>query len=166
MSDVVLLNADCVFLRIVDWQRAITLIVKGKVEVMQYADRVVSAVDKSFRVPKIMRLVKMVESIYKHKVPFNKRVVLLRDGYQCSYCGIKSMNLTVDHIIPKSRGGKDTYENTVAACKPCNRIKDDRLLHETSFRLTKTPYAPTVIGLIRLKLKKMGLVESEIVKFW
>jgi 5-methylcytosine-specific restriction endonuclease McrA len=76
------------------------------------------------------------------RVPLNRRNVLRRDRYTCQYCGRQGGDLTVDHVLPKSRGGKSTWENLVAACRACNLKKGDRTPEEAGMRLLKPPRPP------------------------
>jgi 5-methylcytosine-specific restriction endonuclease McrA len=161
MSQTVLLNADYSFLNVINWQRAIKLIVRNKVEVVEeYADKVISNAEKTvqFLMPKVLRLVNLVRSVYKNKVKFSKRNVLVRDGYACIYCGSQS-NLTLDHVIPRSKGGKSNFENCVTCCRDCNFKKGNRTPKEAHMRLLKRPYRPTVIDFLIKKMKKTGLEE-------
>ena len=93
--------------------------------------------------------------IYKNKVPFSKRNVMVRDDYKCVYCS-SSKELTIDHIIPASKGGKTSFENCTTACKSCNNLKGNRTPSEANMFMTKQAYAPTISEFLRLKMKKMG----------
>jgi len=143
----------------VSWQKAITLLVKGKTEVLRYTEKTVSNFEKTviFKIPAVMRLMKIIRVIYRNRVPFNKRNVIVRDEFECAYCGIKSKSLTVDHVIPLSKGGKSNFENCVAACKNCNAKKGNKLPSEIHMYIQKRPYQPTIAEFLRLKLKKLGL---------
>jgi len=159
MDSCIILNSDYTFLNIVSWQKAITLLVKGKTEVLRYTEKTVSNFEKTviFKIPAVMRLMKIIRVIYRNRVPFNKRNVIVRDEFECAYCGIKSKSLTVDHIIPLSKGGKSNFENCVAACKNCNAKKGNKLPSEIHMYIQKRPYQPTIAEFLRLKLKKLGL---------
>lgn len=80
----------------------------------------------------------------RHRVPFSRVNLLKRDGHTCQYCGQKDKGsqLTIDHIVPRSRGGTTSWQNCVTACSPCNRRKGDRLLHELGYKLRKQPTMP------------------------
>jgi len=159
MDSCIILNSDYTFLNIVSWRKAITLLVKGKTEVLRYTEKTVSNFEKTviFKIPAVMRLMKIIRVIYRNRVPFNKRNVIVRDEFECAYCGIKSKSLTVDHIIPLSRGGKSNFENCMAACKNCNAKKGNKLPSEIHMYIQKRPYQPTIAEFLRLKLKKLGL---------
>jgi 5-methylcytosine-specific restriction endonuclease McrA len=80
----------------------------------------------------------------------SRRVLFARDGWQCVYCGSGGNRLTLDHVVPRSRGGTSVWENVVTSCAPCNHRKGDRLLEETSMTLRHTPRPPTPVLFIRL----------------
>ena len=158
MTHCVLLNADYTFLNVVDWKRAVCLMAKGKVEVIKDSPQTVkSSGGTRLIIPAVMRLIKLIRTIYRTGVAFCKKNVLIRDGFRCAYCGSAKFRLTIDHIIPKSRGGKSNFENCVAACKPCNTKKGNRLPSQMSMYLKVKPRQPTVSEFLRLKLYKLGI---------
>ena len=158
VAQCVLLNADYTFLNVVDWKRALCLLAKGKVEVIRdSAQTVKSSGGAIFKIPAVMRLIKLIRTIYRTGVAFCKKNVLIRDGFKCAYCGSTKFRLTIDHIIPKSKGGKSTFENCVAACKPCNTRKGDQLPSRINMFLKVQPRQPTVSEFLRLKLEKLGI---------
>lgn len=157
MNRCIVLNGDYTFLNTVGWKRAICLMVKGKIEALKYTDKVVRNVDGTeIRIPLVVRLIKVIRLIYKNRVPFTKKNVFIRDGFKCQYCG-STNELTIDHITPASRGGKNTFENCVAACKPCNNKKNNRTPSEAHMYLYKPPYAPTISEFFRIKMKALGM---------
>lgn len=162
MESVILLNSDYSFLNVISWKRAVRLVVKGKVEVIKATDKIISNAEKTFQmlIPKVLRLVKLVRSIYKTRVPFSKRNILVRDEFTCLYCGRKDQRLTIDHIIPKSRGGKTTFENCVASCKPCNNKKNNRTPREAGMFLKRQPTQPTIMEFFLIKMKKLGVYKT------
>jgi 5-methylcytosine-specific restriction endonuclease McrA len=158
MTHCVLLNADYTFLNVVHWKRAVCLQAKGKVEVIKNSAKIVkSSGGAEFKIPAVMRLIKLIRTIYRTGVAFCKKNVLIRDGFRCAYCGSQKFRLTIDHIIPKSKGGKSDFDNCVAACKPCNTKKGDRLPSQVSMYLKSRPHQPTVSEFLRLKLQKLGI---------
>ena len=161
MTHCVLLNADYSFLNLINWKRAMCLIAKDKVKILSYSDAIVrSGQGYSLQIPSVMRLVKLVKTLYKIKTPFNKKNVITRDGSQCAYCGKKKQSLTIDHIIPRSRGGDTSFENCVASCKSCNYKKGNRTPKEAGMKLYARPYHPTISEFLRLKAKRFGVIES------
>ncbi len=91
--------------------------------------------------PSVIRLARYIKIPFK-KIELSRRNILKRDGYRCQYCGVKSHELTIDHIIPKSRGGNDSWDNLVSACKECNNKKADRTPEEAGISLFKKPRRP------------------------
>lgn len=162
MEDVILLNSDFGFLNTISWKKAMRLIEKGKVEIIKKSKKVIRSIENNWErvVPKVLRLIKLVRSVYKTKVPFSKKNVFIRDGFTCMYCGRKDQRLTIDHIIPKSKGGKLTFENCVASCKPCNNKKNNRLPSEAKMFLIKRPFCPTIMEFFIIKMKRLGVYKT------
>jgi 5-methylcytosine-specific restriction endonuclease McrA len=116
-----------------DVKRAIVLILLEKAEAIEVREgQSVRGVSRNFICPSIIRLKNNDRSIIK--VPLNRKNILKRDGFKCVYCGGTS-DLTIDHIVPKCRGGKSSWENLVSACTKCNNKKDDKLPHEIGMSL-------------------------------
>ncbi len=159
MERIILLNSDFTFLNTISWRKAVCLVVKEKVEIVKESHRKVASVDRAFEmfVPSILRLVRLVKTVYTRKAAFTPRNLLLRDGHTCQYCGDKTGPLTIEHIIPRSRGGKTSFENCVIACRRCNGKKGNRTPREAGMRLRSTPYQPMIIELISKRIQRMGL---------
>lgn len=158
MNQCILLNADYTFLNVVSWKRAMCLIAKGKVHVVKHSERLIRTAEGiAIKVPSVMRLIKLIRTLYINKVPFSKKNVLVRDGFKCAYCGNGKERLTIDHIIPKSKGGRATFENCVSSCKSCNNKKGDRTPTEAQMFLKVKAYQPTISEFLRLKIKKLGI---------
>jgi len=154
----VVLNADYTYLNTVPWQRAIKLLVKEKAEVLKEDDRQINNCDKScqFRVPLVMKLVQMVKTVYRNKVPYSRKNVFIRDNHTCQYCGTHD-RLSIDHVVPSSKGGKTNFENCVACCVTCNLAKGNKTLPEAHMRLKKHPHEPTIIEFLTYKMKHTGV---------
>jgi len=156
---VTILNGDYSYLNTVSWQKAIKLMIKGKVTVLKYTEMVVNTAEKMvMKIPAVMRLIKIIRTIYRTKVPFSKKNVMVRDGFTCQYCGALK-ELTIDHVTPVSRGGKSKFENCVTACKGCNNKKSDKLPSEIRMYLKKQPTAPTIAEFTRTKAIKAGIYD-------
>jgi 5-methylcytosine-specific restriction endonuclease McrA len=110
--------------------------------------RTIRSVSQSFPFPSVIRLRRYIHVPVK-KVELSRKNILRRDGNRCQYCGTTKPPLTVDHVIPKSRGGTDTWENLVCACTKCNIRKGNRTPEEASMKLAKTPRRPTHVTFIR-----------------
>lgn len=146
MEQTLVLNASYEPLKIVDWQRAITLWCRGKVEILAEHDREVRAVSFTFKLPSVIRLLRFVQVRGRDGVvPFTRANIYARDGYSCLYCGetFADRDLTFDHVIPQAQGGHKGWENIVTCCVPCNRRKDARTPEEAGMPLLRAPRRPT-----------------------
>ena len=158
MTHCILLNADYSFLNLVDWKKAMCLLANEKVQVLTYSQRIIrTAEGLLLRVPAVMRLIKLIRSLYRSRVPFSKANILVRDGQKCAYCGSTRGKLTLDHIIPKSRGGASTFENCVASCRPCNNYKGCRTPREAGMALQVSAYQPTIAEFLQMKVRNLGI---------
>ncbi|MEW6139327.1 MAG: HNH endonuclease [Thermodesulfobacteriota bacterium] len=167
-ESVIVLNAGYEFIGLVSWQRAMTLLLTGKVEVIKESSRMVRTVSRTFRVPAVIRLIKFIRQIYRREVPFSRRNVLIRDGFVCQYCGREhtSGDLTIDHIIPKVQGGTNAWTNVVACCRACNMKKGGLTPRQAGMRLVRKPFKPTIMEFINLYLKRrFGLDLSELLQY-
>lgn len=139
LSNVLVLNASYEPLNITSWRRAIILLLKGKAEQVEHNGKMVAT---DFPLPSVIRLRTYVKIPYKEINP-SRWNVMHRDNYTCQYCGSRSRELTIDHVMPRSRGGGDTWENVVAACVTCNVKKGDRTPREASMHLACQPRRPS-----------------------
>jgi 5-methylcytosine-specific restriction endonuclease McrA len=142
---VLLLNASYEPLCVLPLKRAMVLVLQEKADVLVEDDEepVRSAYEEFFR-PKVIRLRYMVKIPYRAKVALNKKNLYSRDKGVCQYCS-KHIGITagtIDHVIPRSRGGLNVWENVALACGPCNYSKGDRLLSELGWKLIKQPHVP------------------------
>jgi 5-methylcytosine-specific restriction endonuclease McrA len=139
--------------RIVNWQKAITMLVIGKVEVVETYDEVIRSVSLSLQMPAVVRLVRGVKR-HDTKVRFSRINVLTRDDFRCQYCGesMQARDLTFDHVVPRSQGGKTSWTNIVTACRPCNGKKGNRTPEQARMKLLSRPVRPKALplGLERL----------------
>lgn len=164
MGPVVVLNADFTFLSITSWQNAICLLYEGKAEPVEESDRIVRNFNGNHEmfVPMMIRVIKYIRKRFKSKVPYSKKNVFMRDDQTCQFCGVHIKNIndcTIDHVKPKSKGGKSTFENCVTACKKCNHRKADRLCSEAKMFLKKEPVRPTIGEYIQYWTKKYRIRE-------
>ena len=117
------------------------LILTGKASVLENGRGVIRTVSRTYERPSVIRLVYMVRRP-RPRVRLCKREILRRDDHRCQYCGRESSRLTIDHIVPRHRGGPYDWENLVAACPDCNRLKGGRTPEETSLSLLREPSEP------------------------
>jgi 5-methylcytosine-specific restriction endonuclease McrA len=153
MSHVLVLNATYEPLNIVSIRRAVLLLLKEKAEIVEAAEAWLRSEQLSLPVPLVIRLVCYVRLPHRFSLPVSRRTVLARDGYTCQYCGGQPGKacLTLDHVVPRSRGGETRWENVVAACGPCNRRKGDRLPEEAVMPLRRLARRPRYLALTILE---------------
>lgn len=168
MQSVIVLNATYEFLGLISWERAMTMLVAGKVEVVKQSDRIVRTVSRTFRVPAVVRLIKFIRQIYRREVPFSRKNILVRDEFVCQYCGreFSSGDLTIDHVIPKVQGGANDWTNVVGCCRSCNMKKGGQTPRQAGMRLERKPFKPTIMEFIALYLRRRyGMELSELLDF-
>jgi 5-methylcytosine-specific restriction endonuclease McrA len=167
MEAVIVLNTGYEFLGLVSWQRAMVMLFRGKVEVVKQSDQIVRTVSRTYRIPRIIRLIKFIRQIYRREVPFSRKNILTRDGFVCQYCGkeFNANELTIDHVIPKVQGGAHNWNNVVACCRFCNMHKGGRTPRQAGMQLVRKPFKPTIMEFINLYLeKKFGIGLSELLE--
>ncbi len=139
MSQVLVLNASYEPLNITTWQRATVLTIKGKAETLEEDSN--HNIRKDIKLPTVIRLRYFIQVPYR-ELTLNRKNLIQRDNYSCQYCGYKGEKLTIDHIIPKSRGGEDKWENVTTACISCNIEKGNRTPKEANMKLKNIPHKP------------------------
>lgn len=138
MSKVLVLNASYEPLNITSWRRAVVLLIKGKAEQVEHNGKYVY---ETLPLPTVIRLRHYVRVPYK-EIPLTRRNILHRDSHSCQYCGYSGDDLTLDHVLPRSRGGIDSWENIVTACVRCNVKKGNRTPKEANMLLMQPPHKP------------------------
>ncbi len=145
---VLILNANFEPLHVCDTKRALALVLGGKAEIILNGRGVVRSSSNEFEVPSVVRLSSMIKRP-RPRISLSKREILRRDDYTCQYCGRKMRYLTIDHVIPRWRGGPHTWVNLVAACTACNRRKGGKLVHAAGMELAREPFEPRPTALYR-----------------
>ena len=140
-QQVLVLNASYEPINVCSVQRAIVLVLKEKAEVLERSARRLRAATASFPWPNVIRLLSFVRVPRHEARKITRRAVFARDDYLCQYCGSGS-KLTVDHVVPRSRGGRSSWDNVVTSCAPCNSRKGDQLPAEVGMLPRTTPRAP------------------------
>ena len=140
MSRALVLNATYEPLCVVPSRRALMLVLAEKAETIETTGRILRSERDEFAEPSVVRLGRFVRVPYPRRRALNRRAVFLRDDHTCQYCGGPAES--IDHVVPRSRGGEHCWENVVAACTRCNSSKRDRFLHETNMRLPQAPRTP------------------------
>lgn len=141
MGPALVLNATFEPLAVVPTRRAILLVLADKADIVEAGDDEWRSAATSIRVPVVVKLRRYVRVPYQARAPLTNRAVLARDNHRCVYCSKKAS--TVDHVHPRSKGGRHVWENVVAACQRCNSVKDNKTLAQLGWGLTFKPFAPT-----------------------
>lgn len=139
-----LLNNTYEPLQVVGWQRGITLLWQGKVEVLEEHEEEIHSISFSMKIPSVLRMLLPVRIKRRAPVKFTRLNIFTRDGFKCQYCGEKfeSEELTFDHVVPVAQGGKKTWENIATACVDCNSHKEGRTPEQAKMKLLKKPKQP------------------------
>ena len=138
---VLVLNQNYEPLNVCNVRRAIVLVFDGKAEVLEHHPTAVKTPSRVFPSPSVIRMVYLIHRP-RPRVKLTRREVFIRDGYTCQYCGRQAGDLTIDHVVPKSKGGTHAWDNLVSACKPCNHRKGGKSLGEARMTLRKAPIEP------------------------
>ena len=155
MEQTLVLNATYEPLRIISWQKAMTLLFQGKVEVIAVYDREIRGVTVRVKLPSVLRLLRHVRMKRPFAdVPFSRANVYARDGQRCQYCArrLAPSQLSFDHVVPVARGGHKGWDNIVTCCIPCNRRKGDHTPEEVGFHLVRKPRRPDALPSLTLSL--------------
>jgi 5-methylcytosine-specific restriction endonuclease McrA len=143
LSRTLLLNSTYEPLKVIPWQRAVTLLWLGKVEIVRSYERDVRSVTFKIRMPAVVRLLRFVRR-KQPQVSFSRKNLFARDQNSCQYCGKAHdlPDLTYDHVVPRSQGGRTEWTNIVTCCVDCNRRKGGRTPEQAGMRLKHTPKRP------------------------
>ena len=155
MEKVLVLNADYTPLNVTTLRQGFKLVIKGKAEILKEQETPIITEHRSYVRPLIIRLFQYVR-FRMRGIRVNRHRIYKRDGHQCVYCGSNRF-LTIDHVIPKSRGGSNDWTNLVTCCNKCNVYKSDRTPEEANMTLKKKPYTPSIFS---------DVIYSSIEKIW
>lgn len=150
---VLVLNQSYEPISVCNAKKAIILLYLGKAELVEHLDDAVKSVSTSFPFPSVVRLHMY---IYRPHMPviLNRKNIIRRDNATCQYCGKKHLPMTVDHIVPKQFGGKDTWENLVCACMRCNSRKGNQTPEQAEMPLLKKPQRPSQLFYLQFHIEK------------
>jgi len=140
MNQVLVLNSDFTPLNVTSLQKSVKLVLKGKAEVLKENIEKILTTSGEFVRPLIIRLLNYVKFRTK-PIKISRHRIYARDNHQCVYCGSKK-SLTIDHVIPRSKGGLNTWTNMVTSCFSCNVKKGDKSLEQSKMKLNLQPYEP------------------------
>lgn len=147
-ASVLVLNKDYQPLSVCSVHRSVKLLFMDKAEMLHdYPDRKIRTVTDEFSYPSVIRLRRYINIPY-NRIVLSRHNVMKRDNNRCQYCR-RSKNLTIDHVLPRSRGGKDTWENLVTACDDCNVRKGNRTPEEAGMDLNRKPFRPIHITFLQ-----------------
>jgi 5-methylcytosine-specific restriction endonuclease McrA len=153
---VLVLNMDYSPINVTSLKKGFKLVFKGKAEVISHDENNPIDTDrKTYKRPSVIRLLRYIYIPFK-KVQLTRTNIYRRDDHKCVYCGSKN-NLTLDHVLPKSRGGKNTWENLVTCCASCNVYKGDRIPEEMNMKMSHKPFKPTYLYFV----EKIQMVNSD-----
>jgi 5-methylcytosine-specific restriction endonuclease McrA len=160
MSKVVVLNTDMTVFGTTTWENAICMIERERAESVVDSKILIHTRRKIYK-PLVIRILNTVRFLWKKAVPWSKPNVHTRDNYTCQYCVIplSKKEVTIDHVIPRGRGGKNSWANTVCSCFSCNNKKGNKTPSEANMFLKKQPVRPTIMEFILAKVRQEG-VES------
>ena len=150
MQQVLVLNASYEPLNVCSVRRAHVLVWKGKAEILESLPKGLRSATDTYVWPHVIRLVQYVRVPRAIQRKISRRALFARDGWRCAYCGTSSGRLTLDHVVPRSKGGESIWENVVTACAPCNLRKGDRLLEDSGLHLQRPPRPPAPVLFIHL----------------
>ncbi len=157
MQRTLLIDKNYMVLSIITWKKAVKLLAKGKVEPIKTKKRIViNKGPNAFSFSSILRLVIEIPwRAHQSRMKFSRRNLMIRDQHLCQYCGTKlGKSATIDHVVPKSRGGITSYLNCVASCKPCNSNKRDLTPEQAGMTLKYKPKKPSFLSLYRSYLNE------------
>jgi 5-methylcytosine-specific restriction endonuclease McrA len=140
-ANVLVLNLDYQPLNVCNVRRAVVLLAKQKATVLEHNGHLVTSARLIQHSPSVIKLAYHIKRP-RPVVKMTRKEVLQRDDHTCQYCGKRAHDLTLDHVIPRHRGGQHTWENVVAACKGCNHRKGGRTLNESHMTLRRSPFRP------------------------
>jgi 5-methylcytosine-specific restriction endonuclease McrA len=135
------LNQNYEPLNVCNVRRALVLVIGGKAEVLEARPDSLSSASASYVAPSVIRLVYLIRRP-RPRVKLTRREIFIRDNYTCQYCQRQMSDLTIDHVIPRSRGGLHVWDNVVSACKSCNHRKGGKSIAEARMALHKDPHEP------------------------
>lgn len=161
MDNVNVLKLDSAFkpVEVISWQEAVILTWLNKAWAAEYTDKWVRSAKEAFQIPSVIVLFRYIDEKF-FSLPCTRKNILTRDDHQCQYCGnhFRESDLTIDHVIPRSKGGKNEWNNVAAACRTCNQRKSNYLLENSPVSLIRKPKKPSYRSLIK---KRIGDANSK-----
>lgn len=164
MDNLTVLKLDSAFkpIEIIPWEEAFLLTWLNKAWAAEYSDKWVHSAKKAFQIPSVIVLFKYIDEKF-FTLPCTRKNILIRDENRCQYCAkrFREAHLTVDHVIPKSKGGTSSWNNVVAACKACNQKKRDYWVENAPVSLIRLPKKPSYRSIIKKRIENANLKWKE-----
>ena len=164
MDNITVLKLDSSFkpIEIITWEEAIVLTWLKKAWAAEYTDKWVHSAKETFQIPSVIVLFRYIDEKF-FTLPCTRKNILIRDENRCQYCTnqFREHDLTIDHVIPRSKGGNTAWGNVVAACKPCNQRKKDYLIENCSLNLLREPKKPSYRSIIKKRIGNANLKWKE-----
>lgn len=164
MDNISVLKLDSAFkpIEVISWEEAFLLTWLKKAWAVEYSDKWVHSATKAFQIPSVIVLFQYIDEKF-FTLPCTRKNILIRDENRCQYCAksFREADLTIDHVIPKSKGGDSRWTNVVAACKPCNQKKRDYLIEEAPVSLIKRPRKPSYRSIILKRFQDTNIQWKE-----
>ena len=161
MHNVSVLKLDSSFkpVEVISWQEAVVLTWLNKAWAVEYTDKWVRSAKEAFQIPSVIVLFRYIDEKF-FSLPCTRKNILTRDDHQCQYCGnyFRESDLTIDHVIPRSKGGKNEWDNVATACRACNQRKSNYLLENSPVSIIRKPKKPSYRSLIK---KRIGDANSK-----
>jgi len=157
MKNCLVLNASYEPINVINANRGVVLILEGKAESVLDTDRICAGGEEVLMFPSVIRLTYMADVPRLRQVPLSRRALFQRDNFTCQYCGERPSKLEVEHVVPRSQGGKNVWNNVTTACRSCNARKRDRTPEEAGMKLLSKPFAPSRVAMIASR----GFIEWE-----
>lgn len=163
-AQVLVLNQNYEPLNICNVKRALVMVFTGKAEIIEQNGLILHTIDADYRAPSVIRLAVLIKRP-RPQVKLTRREIFIRDSYTCQYCGVRTRDLTIDHVMPKSRNGPHTWENLVSACKTCNHRKGGRTAQEARMALLREPVRPRAGAYYTIQRKLTSSMHEEWAQF-
>ncbi len=164
------LNSGYEPVRVVSWQKAMVMLLTEKAELLKSHNRFVRSVHRTFQLPQIIKLKRYIKnfSLAAGGICYSRQNVFKRDKFICQYClkKLSEKHATIDHVIPRSRGGTDTWENTVCCCVECNSKKGSRMPEEVGMKLSKAPKRPPIRNTLTDMMEEFETDDFDISEIW
>ena len=145
-------------IEIISWKEAFLLTWRNKAYAVEYSDKWVHSATKTFQIPSVIVLFRYIDEKF-FILPCTRKNVLTRDENRCQYCTkhFREADLTIDHVLPRSKGGQSQWTNVVAACRPCNQQKDNYLIEKSPLSLIRAPKRPSYRSIIKKRIGNANL---------